>query len=217
MIDPTNNKSVLCTDFRNFVLAHAGRVAIYSFVGGSGAVLFLMILVRLFDSRKWGFTTLTTSDMIALSISGGMVWMALGGVISLGIRIRAWEDFKMEQFELARAHLNARQQPESTQQTKPETAREVTIKTTRGTAVIVQPRPAAFASWLRDVLNPDTKTMFSKNEAKRREWEDWQYINLVAQLKGIEWLHTQRTFNGAPDLDGQNVEEMRVWLTTPLL
>ena len=95
--------------------------------------------------------------------------------------------------------------------------KELQIKTTRGTVVIVQPRPGAFAAWLRDVTNPDNKTQFSGNEAKRREWEDWQYINLVAQLKGIGWLHAERRFNGAPDIDSAHLNEMREWLKTPLL
>lgn len=95
--------------------------------------------------------------------------------------------------------------------------REVRIKTIRGVGVIVQPRPGAFAAWLREVLNPDNKVTFSRNEAKRREWEDWMYINLVAQLKGVGWLHSERLLNGAPDLDVQYRDEMGEWLKTPLL
>lgn len=95
--------------------------------------------------------------------------------------------------------------------------REVNIRTARGRMVIVQPRPGAFAAWLADVINPDTKTTFSKNEAKRREWEDWQYINLCAQMKDGGWLHQNRLLNGAPDVDSVYLNEMREWLKTPLL
>lgn len=95
--------------------------------------------------------------------------------------------------------------------------RELRIRTARGVAVVVQPRPGAFAGWLGDVLNPDNKVTFSQNEAKRREWEDWMYVNLVAQLKGVGWIHAERRLNGAPDVDVVFKDEMREWLKTPLL
>jgi hypothetical protein len=216
MDGPGLGRNVHNTDFQSFVLRHAWNVAFYSFFGMFGLALGFLTVIRVFDAKSWGQTTLDWQSVIVISFAAGLAWMALGGVVSLGLRVRAWEAFKLEQFELAHAHLNTKPEP-AQPVTKPQTSREVTIKTIRGTAVIVQPRAGAFASWLRDVLNPDTKTMFSKNEAKRREWEDWQYINLVAQLKDIGWLHEQRTFNGSPDLDGQSVEEMRTWLNTPLL
>ncbi len=205
------------TGHKDFVILHAAKVALYSFVGMFGAVLAGLAVTRLFDIRKWGNTTLDWQSIIIVAFAAGLAWAGFGGVVSLGIRVRAWEAFKLEQFELAHAHLNQPKPETKTQDTMPENSREITIKTIRGTAVIVQPRASAFTSWLRDVLNPDTKTQFSKNEAKRREWEDWQYINLVAQLRGIEWLHEQRTFNGAPDLEGRHIEEMRTWLNNPLL
>jgi hypothetical protein len=95
--------------------------------------------------------------------------------------------------------------------------RELKVRTVRGQAVIVQPRAGAFVTWLVDTINPDNRVSFSQNEAKRREWEDWQYINLVAQLKGIGWLHSDRRINGAPDIDGQYLDEIKEWLKTPLL
>lgn len=93
----------------------------------------------------------------------------------------------------------------------------IEITTVRGKAVLIQPRAGAFAYWLRDVVNPDSKTAFSKNEAKRREWEEWQYISLIAQLRMIGWIHPDRLSNGAPDIDREYQHEMKAWLDTPLL
>jgi hypothetical protein len=95
--------------------------------------------------------------------------------------------------------------------------RELEVRTVRGKATIVQPRAGAFAKWVVDTINPDNRISFSQNEAKRREWEDWQYINLVAQLKQIGWLHADRRINGAPDIDTQYLDEIKEWLKTPLL
>lgn len=99
----------------------------------------------------------------------------------------------------------------------PDDKREIAIRTVRGEATLIQPRPGAFSNWLKDVINPDTRITFSRNEAKRREWADWQYINLVAQLKSIGWLHPARLLNGAPDIDATYLNEMKEWLNTPVM
>lgn len=146
------------------------------------------------------------------ALAVALVGAALAGGVVLIWRIRQHDAMQWVEREYAPPPEPAAPEPYSGNE-----QRELQIKTVRGTAVIVQPRPGAFAKWLAEVINPDNKITFSRNEAKRREWEDWQYINLVAQLKGVGWLHRDRLLNGAPDVDVQYRDEMREWLKTPLL
>lgn len=165
------------------------------------------------------FAVLPMSQPYAITNSQQAVAVAAAGASFFGGIILIW---RMKQHD-AMQWSEREYAPPATPEVAPvpdfdaNERRELSIRTTRGNAVIVQPRPGAFASWLKDVLNPDTKITFSKNEAKRRDWEDWQYINLVAQLKGIGWLHETRLMNGAPDINTENTTEIREWQKTPLL
>lgn len=149
----------------------------------------------------------------AQAIAVALVGAALAGGAMLWWRIRQHDALQWTEREYAPPAAVAAAPPPFAEDGR----RELRIKTVRGVAVVVQPRAGAFAAWLREVLNPDNKVTFSQNEAKRREWEDWMYVNLVAQLKGVGWLHGERRLNGAPDVDAAYRDEMREWLKTPLL
>lgn len=147
--------------------------------------------------------------LVITGIMAGMCGAGFGGLLAVILKDLAYP-YRIESQQIKPAPLPAADFPVDER-------RELEIKTVRGRAVIVQPRPGAFASWLKDVLNPDNRVTFSSNEAKRREWEPWMYTNLVAQLKGIGWLHPERRLNGAPDVDAAQLAEMKEWLQTPLL
>jgi hypothetical protein len=140
----------------------------------------------------------------------GVVATAVGLVV-LYQRMRVHDSLQWTEVEYERP------QPAQAADYAPDEKRELTIRTNRGTATVVQPRPGAFAAWLRDATNPDNRISFSRNEGKRRDWAEWQYINLVAQLKSIGWLHPERLLNGAPDIDIAYLNEMREWLQTPIM
>lgn len=178
---------------------------------------FLMFLDAFILFAAIYYATLPMQHPDVISFHQQAVAVALVGAATAGGLVLIWRIREHDALQWVEKEYAAPAPPPMAEAFAAADKRELRIKTVRGEATIVQPRPGAFASWLAEVVNPDNRTSFSQNEAKRREWEGWMYTNLVAQLKQIGWLHPDRLINGAPDIDVQFREEIKQWLKTPLL
>lgn len=85
------------------------------------------------------------------------------------------------------------------------------IRTPKGIIQIEQPRPGAFANWLRAVMDDENRIQFSQNMARDRGWSMDQFGVMRYELRQAGWLH---------DIDGNGVYRMtdegrrlaRAWL-----
>lgn len=195
-----NRPTYKAFNFTEYVFTWSIKFAWGCLVGGASGMGVTLMLIDIFylemDYRK----------LVVASLLAGLMCAGAGLVYALMRRAYLFDELMLDLLDEPKPITAVPSRP-----VERDHSMSFDLKNGYPAVLIRQPRPAAFSSWLRQVVeNP--KIQFSENQAKMRGWSIEGYKVLVAQLREIGLLHQHDMKNNAPVMTDHGRELARRWL-----